>query len=66
MKEFMKTILNGVINAVMNPVKSRKMMKATVMWQKAKEEAKKLMMPSCVCAWCWTDTPIFTPQPCRN
>ena len=40
MKEIMKTIVNGVKNAVMNPVKSRKMMKATVMWQKAKEEAE--------------------------
>ena len=40
MKDFMKTIVNGVMNAVMNPVKSRKMMKATVMWQKAKEEAE--------------------------
>lgn len=40
MKEFMKTIVNGVKNAVMNPVRSRKMMKATVMWQKAKEEAE--------------------------
>ena len=40
MKEIMKTIVNGVKNAVMNPVRSRKMMKATVMWQKAKEEAE--------------------------
>lgn len=40
MKDFMRTIVNGVMNAVMNPVKSRKMMKATVMWQKAKEEAE--------------------------
>lgn len=40
MKKFMKTIVRGVMNAVMNPVKSRKMMKATVMWQKAKEEAE--------------------------
>lgn len=40
MKDFMKTIVNGVMNAVTNPVKSRKMMKATVMWQKAKEEAE--------------------------
>ena len=40
MKDFMKTIVNGVKNAVMNPVRSRKMMKATVMWQKAKEEAE--------------------------
>ena len=40
MKDFIKTIVNGVMNAVMNPVKSRKMMKATVMWQKAKEEAE--------------------------
>ena len=40
MKDLMKTIVNGVKNAVMNPVRSRKMMKATVMWQKAKEEAE--------------------------
>ena len=40
MKKFMKTIVRGVMNAVMNPVKSRKVMKATVMWQKAKEEAE--------------------------
>ena len=40
MKDFMRTIVNGVKNAVMNPVRSRKMMKATVMWQKAKEEAE--------------------------
>lgn len=40
MKDFMKTIVNGVKNAVMNPERSRKMMKATVMWQKAKEEAE--------------------------
>jgi len=40
MKKIMRTIVNGVKNAVMNPVRSRKMMKATVMWQKAKEEAE--------------------------
>ena len=40
MKEILKIIVNGVKNAVMNPVRSGKMMKATVMWQKAKEEAE--------------------------
>ena len=42
MKEFLKTIINGVLNTLKNPLKSKKLMKATVMWQKAKEEAEEL------------------------
>lgn len=42
MKEFLRTLANGVKNAVMNPKKSKKMMEATVMWQRAMEEAKEM------------------------
>lgn len=40
MNDFFKTVVNGVKNAVMNPKKSKRMMEATIMWQKAKEEAE--------------------------
>ena len=42
MSNFIKTLLNGVKNAFLNPRKSQLMMKATVMWQKAKEEAEEM------------------------
>lgn len=40
MSDFFKTIVKGVKNAIMNPKKSKKMMEATIMWQKAKDEAE--------------------------
>lgn len=42
MKELMKTIANGVKNTLLNPKKSKKMMQATIMWQRAKEEADQM------------------------
>ena len=42
MSEILKTIVNGVKNAILNPKKSKRMMEATVMWQKAKEEAEEM------------------------
>lgn len=42
MNDFFKTIVNGVKNAIMNPKKSKMLMDATIMWQKAKEEAEEL------------------------
>lgn len=42
MNDFLKTLVDGVKNTLLNPRKSRLMMKATVMWQKAKEEAEEM------------------------
>lgn len=42
MEGIFETIVNGVKNALLNPKKSKRMMEATVMWQKAKDEAEEL------------------------
>lgn len=42
MKELIKTIASGVKNTLLNPKKSKKMMQATLMWQRAKEEADQM------------------------
>ena len=42
MGNLLKTIISGIGNMILNPGKSKRMMEATVMWQKAKEEAEEL------------------------
>lgn len=40
MKKTLKTIVKGVINAVFNPRKSKRMLEASIMYQKAVDEAE--------------------------
>lgn len=42
MSGIIQTIVNGIKNTILNPRKSKKLMAATVMWQKAKDEAEEL------------------------